>query len=126
MALRMLRPTLATLDTRAAKPAPKMVDPFYQSAEYLAWRELVISRAGRRCEDIDQATGRRCTKAEPRYRMYADHIVERKDGGADLDLDNGRCRCASHHVAKTHAARAARMARPIAAPSASPSTTQTS
>lgn len=50
MALRMLRPTLATLDTRAAKPAPKIADPFYQSA---AWRELVDkikAERGARCE----------------------------------------------------------------------------
>ena len=33
--------------------------------------------------------------------MFADHIVERKDGGADLDPRNGQCLCGRHHTMKT-------------------------
>jgi 5-methylcytosine-specific restriction protein A len=33
--------------------------------------------------------------------MFADHIVEIKDGGALLDLRNGQCLCGSHHEIKT-------------------------
>jgi 5-methylcytosine-specific restriction protein A len=102
MALRMLRPTLATLDTRAARPAPKTADPFYQSQ---AWRELV--------DKIKAARGARCEQCRrDRCRIFGDHIVERKDGGAELDPDNVRLLCGSCHTAKTVAARAARMARP--------------
>lgn len=102
MALRMLRPTLATLDTRAAKPAPKTADPFYQSA---AWRALV--------DKIKAERGARCQECgRDRCRIFGDHIRERQDGGADLDPDNVRLLCGSCHTAKTHAARAVRMARP--------------
>lgn len=41
--------------------------------------------------------------------MIADHIHERKDGGALLDPKNGQCLCVSHNTAKGIAARAARM-----------------
>jgi hypothetical protein len=40
--------------------------------------------------------------------MFADHIVEIKDGGAQLDLANGQCLCFSHHEIKTAEARKAR------------------
>lgn len=100
------------ISSQSVKPEPKRADPFYLSPEYRAWREQVIARAGRRCEDIDQHTGKRCTKAEPHHRMFADHIVEAKDGGAKYDPANGKCRCGSHHTSKTAASRAARLASP--------------
>jgi 5-methylcytosine-specific restriction endonuclease McrA len=34
-------------------------------------------------------------------RMFVDHIVERKDGGADYDLRNLQTLCGSHHTEKT-------------------------
>jgi hypothetical protein len=40
--------------------------------------------------------------------MFADHVVEVKDGGALYDVANGKCLCGSHHSAKTAQARAAR------------------
>jgi nitrite reductase/ring-hydroxylating ferredoxin subunit len=43
--------------------------------------------------------------------MFADHIVEVKDGGAKFDLANGQCLCGSCHTRKTAAARAQRMGR---------------
>jgi hypothetical protein len=43
--------------------------------------------------------------------MYADHVTELKDGGALLDLSNGRCLCASHHELKTLAMRFQRYSR---------------
>jgi 5-methylcytosine-specific restriction protein A len=33
--------------------------------------------------------------------MFADHIVELKDGGLLLDLRNGQCLCGAHHEIKT-------------------------
>lgn len=41
--------------------------------------------------------------------MFADHIVERKDGGAEFDPANGQCLCGSCHSRKTAAERAKRM-----------------
>ncbi|OYW50928.1 MAG: hypothetical protein B7Z34_03715 [Novosphingobium sp. 12-62-10] len=51
---------------------------------------------------------KRCRKAAPDHRMFADHKVEIKDGGAPFDLDNGQCLCGQHHSLKTAQARAAR------------------
>lgn len=98
--LRTLAPRLAVLDTRTAKPPPKTADPHYLTAEHRAWRQAVIARAGGRC----QAPG--CGRAE--RRMFADHIVELRDGGAPHDPKNGQCLCGSCHTAKTAARRAAR------------------
>lgn len=104
--LRTIQLGVATLDARRAKPPPKVAEPTYQTAAYRIWREEVIAKAGRQCEEV--VGGRRCTKAEPRHRMFADHIVEVRDGGARFDPSNGQCLCGSHHTAKTARARADR------------------
>lgn len=96
-------------DGRAVKPEPKRVDPFYLSPEYRKWREIVIRRAGGRCEVIEN--GQRCTKAQPQHRMFAHHVRERNDGGDPLDPSNGECRCGAHHTTVTVANRADRMRR---------------
>lgn len=100
--LRLLRPGVAALDTRVARPPPKTADPFYLSP---AWRDLVarlIAERGRRCA----ACGR------VNCRIFADHTVELKDGGAPFDAANIMLLCGSCHSVKTAAARARRMARP--------------
>lgn len=82
------------------KPAPKQVEGFYSSS---AWRGLV--------SDIKQERGARCERVgcpTPTHRVIADHIVERKDGGADLDPRNIELLCFTHHQQKTAQARAAR------------------
>jgi 5-methylcytosine-specific restriction protein A len=91
---------ISTIGSRTPKQ-PKLVDPYYLTPEHRAWRETIIARAGRRCEWIEH--GQRCTKAEPRHRMFADHIVERRDGGDPKG--EGMCLCGSHHGAKTAAER---------------------
>jgi 5-methylcytosine-specific restriction enzyme A len=40
--------------------------------------------------------------------MFADHVVELRDGGSPFDLANGRCLCGAHHTRKTNEARAKR------------------
>ena len=102
----MTKPRLGMAKARRLATPPKVAAADYQSPEHKAWREAVIARAGRRCEAV--IDGKRCWKAEPRHRMFADHIVEIKDGGARLDPDNGQCLCGAHHTAKTAATRAAR------------------
>jgi hypothetical protein len=97
---------VATLDTRRVQPPPKTVAPLYQTPEYREWQGKVIARAGGRCEAVDN--GKRCWKAQPRNRMFADHVIEVTDGGAPFDVSNGQCLCGSHHTAKTARARAAR------------------
>src|SRR5690242_17323563 len=105
--VRTLRPSIGRMDVRSAQPAPKATDPDLLTREHRAWRWAVLQRAGHRCEAIDD--GKRCEVRAP-ARLFADHIVERKDGGAPLDPRNGQCLCGSHHTLKTAAARSARMA----------------
>lgn len=100
--LKTLRPRITEIDTRSARPPPKVADAFYGTAEHAAWRRLVIQRAGGRCQWPGCGRG---------GRLFADHIVERKDGGAPFDLNNGQALCGSHHTLKTNAERAKRMAR---------------
>lgn len=71
--------------------APKVAQPFYQTAE---WKQLVaglIKQRGRRCEECGAAG----------CRIYADHVVEIKDGGARLDGRNVKLLCATCHGQKT-------------------------
>jgi 5-methylcytosine-specific restriction protein A len=108
--LRNLRPVLSAVDTRVARPAPKTADRELLTGEHKAWRAAVLSRAGHRCEWVEH--GVRCERSAPQHRLVADHVTERKDGGAALDVANGRCLCPSHHGLKTFRERAKRMARP--------------
>lgn len=95
------------VDLRSAQPIAKRADPELLTPEHRAWRTAVLQRAGYRCEAV--VTGGRCRVSAP-ARLFADHIVERKDGGAPLDPRNGQCLCGSHHTLKTAAERAKRMA----------------
>lgn len=104
--LRTLGPLVRTIDTsttRLPKALLKQKDPIYDTPQFRAWRAQVVAHAGGRCEAEDN--GQRCGKAQPQHRMYADHVVELKDGGSLLDLNNGQCLCAVHHERKTFAIR---------------------
>ncbi len=102
--IRILGPRVGTARTQV-RPMPKQADPHYATPEHKAWSAAVFKRAGGRC----QAPG--CTKAWPEHRMFADHIAERSDGGADFDPSNGQLLCGAHHSAKTARARAVRAGR---------------
>jgi 5-methylcytosine-specific restriction enzyme A len=107
--LRSLPSLVRQADTRTTRPPPyepkpKLKDSFYNSPGFRSWRAKVVTRAGNRCEAMD-AYGNRCPRAAPQHLMFADHVIEIKDGGAWLDLNNGQCLCRSHHAFKTHAAR---------------------
>ena len=106
MKLATTRPNLAAFDGRRVKAPAKTAATIYQSPEFRAWRETVITRAAGQCEAVNN--GARCRKAQPRHRMFADHKIELTDGGAPFDPDNGQCLCGAHHSAKTFAARAGR------------------
>ena len=97
--LRNLTPRLATISTRIVAPAPKTADPHYQSAEHRAWRTEVLRRAAHRCQDC----GRTGT------RLFADHVIELRDGGPPTDPANGRALCGACHTKKTAQSRAQRM-----------------
>lgn len=103
--MRTLASRLMPAELRRVKPPEKTADPHYFSPEHRAWREQVVARAGGRCEwRLEGAL--RCGRAE--RRMFADHIVELKDGGAPFDPANGQCLCGRHHSLKTARVRAER------------------
>ncbi len=95
--MQTLRGRISTLDTRAAKPPPKEPEPHYLTKEHRQWRAEVLRRAGYACEKC----GARGVK------LYADHIVELKDGGDPLG--HGQALCAACHTKKTIARRADRL-----------------
>lgn len=99
--MRAAPPRLRASDSRHVKPPPKRVDPHYLSAEHQAWRSAVIKRAGGQCK--------KCGRSG--CRLFADHIIELRDGGAPFDVTNGEALCGSCHSTKTATARAARLAR---------------
>ncbi|MCW5695800.1 MAG: HNH endonuclease [Bauldia sp.] len=109
--VRLLPPRVATVDSRrvaALPPAPKQTDPHYLTPAHREWRRQVLQRDGYQCRDPEH------DPARPRsgVRLFADHIVELKDGGAALDVSNGLARCASCHAAKTHREKRRRQAIP--------------
>lgn len=101
------RLTVRCIDTRTVRPPPQKADDELLTAAHRAWAKAVKERAGWRCEAVDK--GQRCQVSAP-SRLFADHIIERRDGGDLTDLANGQCLCGKHHTAKTAAARAKRMA----------------
>lgn len=101
MALKLLKPTIRTADLRIARPAPKERAEHYGTADHRAWASAVVRRAGGAC----QACGRDHT------RLFADHIIELRDGGPPLDLANGQALCGACHSTKTAKAKREREAR---------------
>lgn len=97
--LAMLKPRVATLDTRIAKLPEKMAEPFYSSAEWIELRNRVRREARGQCQ-VPGCKARGHT---------VDHIVEIRDGGAPLDRSNLMLMCQPHHVEKTNRERAKRM-----------------
>ena len=95
-------PTLLTAMPRAHRPPVKRADPFYESR---AWRDFAATikrQRGYICQG--QGCGKDCSHYP--FTLKADHIIERKDGGADFDPLNVQVLCQGCHNTKT--ARAAR------------------
>jgi 5-methylcytosine-specific restriction endonuclease McrA len=87
---------VAALPARVAVQS-KVAESFYQSRDWLRLIKMIKAVRGCFCE--------RCGSS---YRVAGDHIVERKDGGADLDESNVELLCIRCHNSKTAAARKAR------------------
>lgn len=99
--MKMLQPSLRTMDTRSVKPPPKKGDAIYDDPEWRRLRDQVRREAGGRCQ----------REGCPARGRYVDHIIEIKDGGPPLDRSNLELLCPSHHQIKTAAARAERARR---------------
>jgi 5-methylcytosine-specific restriction enzyme A len=91
-----MKSRLGSVAARVAPP-PKVADSFYLSPE---WRTLVA--------DINLDRGAWCEDCGAGGRLFGDHIVEIKDGGAKLDARNVRLLCSGCHARKTAKAKAAR------------------
>jgi 5-methylcytosine-specific restriction protein A len=97
-------PRIATRDTRAVKPPPKQADAFYLSADWRALIAHLLKQRGRRCEQCGRTRDRNGA-----IRIFGDHVIELRDGGAPLDPRNCRLLCGSCHTRKTVAERARRL-----------------
>jgi 5-methylcytosine-specific restriction enzyme A len=103
--LKTLSPKITTADTIKAKIPEKKAEAFYLSRE---WRALVAEikrERGIRCEACCMTLD---ADGNP-VRLTADHIIERKDGGADLDKRNIQLLCPTCNARKTAAERAKRL-----------------
>ena len=102
--MRTLRTRLGPPKRTILKLPEKRADPFYLSPEWRALMASIIRQRGRICEDPDH------DPASPRsgIRLFGDHVIEIKDGGARLDPRNVMLRCGTCHSRKTAKARAAR------------------
>lgn len=111
----VVKPRLSTLPTRLppattsrVRPPPKQAAPFYVSP---AWRRLIaeiIRHRGRSCED----QGHDPAQPHTGIRIYGDHVIELRDGGAALDPRNIVLRCGQCHNRKTAAERVKRARSP--------------
>lgn len=89
---------LGSAPARVARPV-KVALPFYKTLE---WTQL--------CKAIEAERGKRCEQcAKTGVRMFRDHVIELKDGGAALDKRNIRQLCGRCHSIKTAASKRARV-----------------
>jgi 5-methylcytosine-specific restriction protein A len=72
------------------RPPAKYVDPFYLSPAWRSFRPSILRRDGGRCTWVEN--GVRCA----RRAVVVDHIIARRDGGADFDPNNCRSLCRLH------------------------------
>jgi 5-methylcytosine-specific restriction endonuclease McrA len=80
--LRLVAPMVRRSEARVAPPV-KVAEAFYLSAEWRAFSREIVRQRGRRCESCGTKGGR----------LIADHIEERRDGGADFDPLNIQVLC---------------------------------
>lgn len=105
--LKALPSRVASLPARIARPE-KLVDPFYESP---AWRQFAREIKRQRGFFCEVSECRKDCSHAPRG-LIADHIVERKDGGADFDPLNVMLVCTACHNQKTAVARMRRQRAP--------------
>jgi 5-methylcytosine-specific restriction endonuclease McrA len=96
---------VALADTRLVRLPPKLTDKFYLTPEWRGLMRRLIEERGRRCEKCGRSAA-----GGQKMRIFGDHIVELKDGGAPLDETNVELLCGSCHVTKTAAERKRRTA----------------
>ena len=101
--VKQIKSRLSLLDQRAAPPPAEIVEKLYSSPAWLGLMASLRKQRGNQCQRCDR---KGC-------RMFGDHIVELKDGGAKLDPANVQILCGACHTLKTNAERAKRMRAPL-------------
>src|SRR6266446_3996854 len=97
--MKSLEPRITTVNkkrigdntSRSTKPTL----PFYKTQEWTQLVARVIRTRGRRCENPT------CPREGVLTRIFADHIIEIRDGGALFDENNIQLLCGSCHTTKT-------------------------
>jgi 5-methylcytosine-specific restriction protein A len=97
--LQQLPSRIASLPGRV-KALPKVAERFYLSPEWRALLARLKRERGNWCAV--------CGAGGKGVRIIGDHIIERKDGGAELDPANVRLLCLPCHNRKTAAEKAKR------------------
>jgi 5-methylcytosine-specific restriction protein A len=105
--LTMQKPRLAVHGMAIAAVPSKVTLPFYSTPEWRALLSRLIRERGRRCEEPN------CEGPQSHERIYGDHVIELRDGGAPLEAGNVRLLCSAHHMQKTARERRRRLATPI-------------
>lgn len=86
--LTKLGPRLSAGQPRLSSP-PKITEDFYRTPAWISLVRRLTAVRGRRC----QACGKTRDDDDKPVRLIADHIVERRDGGAELDPANIQLLC---------------------------------
>jgi 5-methylcytosine-specific restriction enzyme A len=88
---------LVPLAARRVPIPPKKAEEFYLSPQWRKFVVMLILERGRRCEKCGAF---RNDQGEP-IRLFGDHIIELKHGGAPLDENNVKILCGKCHSVKT-------------------------
>lgn len=89
MALRSLPSRIKPAQQSRVTQQPKRAEAFYVSPEWRALKADVIAERGRRCEGCGKTTE---DDGSP-VSLILDHVIERRDGGANLDKTNLKLLC---------------------------------
>lgn len=101
--LKALPARVSSLPPRISVPA-KVPDPFYES---VAWREFIRAIKVQRGFVCEVPSCRKDCSDNHRG-LIGDHVVERRDGGADFDPANVMLMCTACHNRKTASERGRR------------------
>lgn len=98
---------IRTINPKSTSTLSKRTEPFYGTKEWKTFVADLVLRRGYHCED----PACNLNGGEP-SRLFADHIHELQDGGAQFDPDNIMLRCGSCHTRKTVEQRNKRLTAP--------------
>jgi 5-methylcytosine-specific restriction endonuclease McrA len=93
--IRQQPPRISTESTRITKRRDKQTLPFYRTQRWKDFVAMLIRKRGRQCQN------RHCQRSGVMTRIFADHIVEIRDGGELFDETNIQLLCGSCHSKKT-------------------------